>query len=525
MSDWFIRKNWAQDVFNRHDSLLPHKDSDFYALRSDVFLRTEPWLAEYFGFAEAERRLGEDARPFRHLACIYISTRYSIMQILHHISQNDSGCVVGLEPETAALYQAYYGQALSLPTRDAVRLTVLINTLLWLAFTVAGLLWLLARLGRTAEAQTWHLGCDFAADPRDVDLWKKAMGNRASEVLILLRNRAQEIDARRLLPPFAWTNLDQSQISLAHAPGLVLLLLRRATALLPRLTSLPPTLFYMLAALPWRRVQTRALLLINHFTYFWGRDDYNVEHILRNQELRKMGGQSIGINHGIDVCSLVSPQWRHIDFDTYFVFGRHHYQKYCKAAWPAKMQVIPVGSFGRQIPKDMRCDSQDIMVLVSIDPANARIVQTILALSAAFPMRRILVKLKHRREQVITQIVEPLADAPSNVVLTDGDFYELLKEVRYVFGTATTAVAEAIQYGKFSFALDYYEAEQPFLYRDFPDMIVDSAETAINRIRGIEDGRWRYPRERFAELIELDPEPFIDAFSRAIGLSTKSAHA
>ncbi|MBF0356950.1 MAG: hypothetical protein HQL43_17130, partial [Alphaproteobacteria bacterium] len=426
MRDWFIRRNWAKDVFDRHESLRPHRDSDFYALRSDVFLKTEPWLAGYFDFAKAEERLGEDARPFRHLACLYISTRYSIMQILHHLSLHDRGSIVGLEPETAALYQAYYGKALPLPARNAVRLTVLINTLLWLAFTVGGVFWLLARLSRKTEAQTWHLGCDFAADPRDVDLWKMTMGARASELLVVLRNKTQEVEARRLLPPFSWTSLDQTRIGLTHVPGLVLLLLKRAASIRHHLSSLPPPLFYMAAALPWRRAQMRAFLTRNRFRYFWGRDDYNVEHILRAQELRKTGGQSIGINHGIDVCSLVSPQWRHIDFDTYFVFGRHHYQKYCKPVWPAGMHVIPVGSFGRPVPQVMLSDNKDIMVLVSIDPANAKVVQTILALSAAFPERRILVKLKHRREQVIKQIVEPLAGAPSNVVLTDGDFYELV---------------------------------------------------------------------------------------------------
>ena len=83
-----------------------------------------------------------------------------------------------------------------------------------------------------------------------------------------------------------------------------------------------PAHFYGIIALPFRRIILRGFFNKFRPAYFWGRDDYNVEHIIRRQEMHRYGGISLGINHGFPSYANLFPQWRYISFDRYYTFGR-----------------------------------------------------------------------------------------------------------------------------------------------------------------------------------------------------------
>src|SRR5581483_5631899 len=82
------------------------------------------------------------------------------------------------------------------------------------------------------------------------------------------------------------------------------------------------------------------------FRHFWGRDEYNPEHMMRSVELRRIGGVSIGIMHGIPSICTVLHHIRHLDFDRFYVIGRDLYERVYRSTWPAAMQVRAIGSHG-----------------------------------------------------------------------------------------------------------------------------------------------------------------------------------
>ena len=91
-------------------------------------------------------------------------------------------------------------------------------------------------------------------------------------------------------------------------------------------------LFMSIIKLPFRRSLIKALLNKYEFQYFWSRDDYNVEHIIRTQELRVIGAKSLGLLHGIAMRNS-APLGMLIMI--YYTFGDDLYNQYYKESWAA----------------------------------------------------------------------------------------------------------------------------------------------------------------------------------------------
>ena len=109
------------------------------------------------------------------------------------------------------------------------------------------------------------------------------------------------------------------------------------------------------------------------------------------------------------------------------------------------------------------------------------------------------------------------------------DPYELLLEARYAICNNTSIVAEAITYGLVTFVFDNYAevmAEpMELIFRDYPDLCVDSADAIIRRIEAIESGAWRYPRKAYAGLTDITGANPFDVIRADLGLAAKQPAA
>jgi hypothetical protein len=114
-----------------------------------------------------------------------------------------------------------------------------------------------------------------------------------------------------------------------------------------------------------------------------------------------------------------------------------------------------------------------------------------------------------------------LSAPPANLIIAEQDTYELFLHASYSVGTLSTTTAEAIQYGLASFYLDMDDVTRFVHYRDYPAMCLRSAAEVISRIRDIEEGRWSYPRQDMAELIDLSGQVPFDVIRSDMGLPPK----
>ena len=112
-----------------------------------------------------------------------------------------------------------------------------------------------------------------------------------------------------------------------------------------------------------------------------------------------------------------------------------------------------------------------------------------------------------------------LEKAPVNVTLVDDPSFQLIKRCRYVLSGESSIISEAINLGSIAFFLDTYAKDEIYIYRDYPDLSYSDGDGIVDRIRSIENGSWRYPVEKFADLADLSGWISFDVIRRDIGLA------
>ena len=93
-----------------------------------------------------------------------------------------------------------------------------------------------------------------------------------------------------------------------------------------------PSLFFDIAKLNSVRIANQALFNKYDIKYFWARDQYNPEHIIRSQELRKRGGTSVGFITGFNVFPKLMT-YSFIDYDITHVLAIGPILKYNRDTW------------------------------------------------------------------------------------------------------------------------------------------------------------------------------------------------
>ncbi|MGY9004074.1 MAG: hypothetical protein ACKVIF_12920, partial [Rhodospirillales bacterium] len=396
-----------------------------------------------------------------------------------------------------------------------------INAIVSLCTVLYSLAWVAVRIRPfKIRVQKVILAGDYLADPRDNQIFDLA--STVGPFILFIRKRTGSDEETELFNRYRPYKATDGRFSIRSALGTFKFLLRDSAILFTNFSRLEPRHFFQIIALPYRRAVLRGLFERFQPEYFWGRDDYNVEHILRHQELQRIGKCSIGINHGFATYCDVTPSFRYISFDQYFVFGKVSHDTY-KTTWAKSMKVIPVGTFGAE-PDDYKMISisrpKDLLVLTGIFTREPKLVTFVRELAAAFPDRTIWLQLKsnYRSLECGKSFIRQCTQDRPNIKYTSEPLFELFRRATYAFSDPSTVVLEAIQFGLNSFMIDICDRHEVCQLRDFDGLCISSANEAIERIQSLELGEPAPARESYSDLIDLSGRPFIDIIADSINL-------
>jgi len=494
-----------------------------------IYPRYEAGLNEVYGIGRVD--LDDYTYPYQHAASSWLKFHLGKLVRLNLTRDRMAAgevTVQNLPRDLLECYEVVYGQRLNVAPATGRRMNATGNLVITVAMLFATFL---AILKRTRISTSQRDDCEFilGADlsHEDARSFFTQIIDEADSVIFLARN-AEVTDsfAAGALAKYHHITPDDGHFSGVGAAlqifGETVLTFWKMYAALWQLET---GLYFSIVKLVHHRVKFRALFNCFKMQGFLARDEYNPEHIVRTQELRRQGILSLGLTHGMSTGPRVYPHTRYLDFDILYVFGNRQREAYADT-WSSQMRVRPIGAFrpSRKNWADKTSGRRnEILIFGNQDTDPPRHIEIAREIARAFPDRKITVKLKYRRDYIgasrYDPYIEQLGVLPENVEVTDqGRPYEMMLRAGYSFSGLSTVVAEAVQLGMCSFFIDVYDTNQDIFFRDFPDLCVNSADTAIRRIQEIESDVWRYPREAFADLIECSSENPFDKIRVDLGL-------
>jgi len=190
------------------------------------------------------------------------------------------------------------------------------------------------------------------------------------------------------------------------------------------------------------------------------------------------------------------------------------------------MDIIPAGTFGASRSQyAQRFDPRppDIAIFTGAFIGEPEFVELIRGLTQAFPERKVVLQIKPgipNSQRTAVFIAECNKDI-DNLELTEDSVYDIFLRARYSISDTSSVVAEAMQLGMISFAFDLPHIQVANIDREYPGLTISSLNDAIDRIRGIESGKWHYPIEDFQNFVDMSGMVFFDRVRRDVGLSPK----
>ncbi|MBF0128857.1 MAG: hypothetical protein HQL33_02575 [Alphaproteobacteria bacterium] len=495
----------------------------------DIFADIEPWQNRRFGFDAADATVPRYAMAYKQVTGKHLQDKYLPMLLCEAAVRRLEGGdvrVIGLDADALALHQAYFGAPL--PGASAPRASHgLVNAVLAVAVAVASLVWLGTRTRlRRRKPEPIFLAADFLRDPRDRAIYDLA--REGGPVLLVMREKGMTTDGIAGLEGHGRCNGDDGRVGLVDALRCAGDVFREGASLYRAYRRLQPAHYYQIATLPHRRLKLRAFFFRFRPKYYWNRDEYNVEHILRRTELHAVGGISLGLMHGIQGMADLNPRRRYISFDVFYIFGDHLYNLYYKETWPEDMKVRAVGSFtfsrAQLAGPRPAADSDLIVIFAALGIGNPEFPRLVRAIAEAFPHYRVRLKPKGSAEvPAIRAFLESCREGLDNVEAVATDATDLIGAARYVLSDPSTVVAEAVYFGVPTLVIDIIPGHRRCLFRDFPGLCVTSAEQAVDRLRDMDSGVWTQPRAAYDSLVKLDGPHFLEIVRGDLGLGTEGA--
>lgn len=492
----------------------------------DVFADSEDWQNRHYGFDAADQAAGNYAYAYRQVTCNYVRLKHFPWLLIEAAIRGAGTSAVrfiGLPFDTVSGLEAYWGRNFTPMVKPMRFPNIIANFFTTIAVTKITLAWIVYRIrpGRKAGEPVFF-AADYMADPKDMALYDEVADG--GPVLLVQRDPSRKFEPYERLRPYQQCLPRDGFFTLSGALGAIAFVIKDELRLFRHFCRKPPALFYQVATLPWRRAVLRAFFTRFHPKFYWGRDDYNVEHILRRQELHRIGGTSLGINHGYPAYACLFPMWRYISFDRYYAFGRALYERHMKSSWAGDMCVRPVGTYVSSRADYERANIErpkDIVVFTAAMVGDQRLVKFIRELAGAFSDRKILLQVKHLfvDKKSGGDFVAACQVGLANVIHTREGVYALFEKARYAFSDPSTVVVEAIQFGLASWCVDLCPYQRSSLLREFEGLCLSEAGEAIARIRAIESGGSQYPRTSYGELIELSNRPLYDTVREDLGLA------
>ena len=533
LADWLIVRGHMRDPrieFPEFDFQYRHPH---YSCFTSFFRRTEPWIDRYFRFADLTPEDDSYVLAIKNAACNSIDKRADLVVLLCDILSRHGasvGGVMGANTEIAGLCEAHAGRRPSGTAGTHPRLRRLTNAVQTVMVGLYSLIWVARRvtLRHLPEAR-YRLGMhNLGHDASNQVNFRTGMEivHDPSEICVAHFNAADIPLTMGAPAAFGHVIVSDGRLAPADAWAAARMLVRDVARLFSRHGWMPPRLFWHIVKLPFTRVLYRAFLSRYRIDNFWGRDDFDEAHIIRSDEMRRLGLTSLGILHGIPSTELVSPQWRYMDFDYYYMFGRDLYERHYADRWPTRMQVRFTGAYSmtpKMVSELDMSERRGIVFFPSPCENERAVIDALFTVARGFPERTVYFKVKSGRwnEGFFSSVNDRLKAEPcENIRVTQDDAYSLISRCGYSVGTLSTVVVESIYYGVKAFALDIGPPDQENYYRFFAGLCVHSGEEIVSRIRALEQGVASYPWGNFATLVDQEGPHVFDVVRRDIGETT-----
>lgn len=500
---------------SKHRSGLLH----FHAEQAGVPTACEGWIEEHFEFSRAPG-LGDYDLAYRKTCHKYMLRKALIIFVLRDLARKAGGRLrtIGVDRDLAGIYRCYFQEPPPWEERrgaESFHSAVVLVLLFFAGLTATvkrGRLWVVKR--------SCLIAVDRLPDPRDGRLFE-SLRRQGHAILYVARYReAYDLLRESGIPESDIVRRGDGRMTLVGLLRALGVFVRDFAAIAGVAWNKNPGLAYALATLPYHRMVIRADLATYPCRFFWARDEYNTEHILRTIELRRVGSKSLGLQHGTPILGRDAIAWRFISFDTFFVSGEWIIDEMADR-WPKEMAVKVVGSFG--LSKEMLAAtspayerSNGILFYASWVPNLALIEEMIRHLCIEFPDRTIWLKIKNtwREAPDMKAIRARLANHP-NLNDTTEDPYRIMAEGSIVFSTPSTIIIEAMHKGLPTYCIEDEAWGRTFCFHRYP-IIVSTVDEVIERAHA---GGADYDWDAIRSLVPLDGTNFDDVIRTELGLT------
>jgi hypothetical protein len=501
-------------------------DRHFYF--QEVFKKYEPWQNRYYGFEQPE--IANDpiyGYGFKQMTCSYTHWKVIEIYLLDALSRklNSKGYRVhGVLADTLALGRDRFGENFAAAVSQVSYPRAMVNCLLALAALFFTLGWLVQRLRPFVKIEKVDLGFDRLDDAREFELLKEIapagrflLVDRLASSNLPLPEGLKYVSCSRtegLFPPLAWGRaiveavFDITRLTLRH-------------------WRTPPGLLYGMLTLPYKRLMVRGLMIRYRPEVFIGRDEYNVDHIMRRAELRPLGVKSIGVSNGLySAWTQVAPNIRYVSFDTYYSYSAPLFGQYLET-WATDMQILTMGgySISREQQLSQRAHhGEAILFTIRIALDRPEMTHMVRAVAKAFPRRKVLLQVRGTIKAAdADRFTKACGDGLDNIEHTTDDVYTLLPKAKFHISDISTFVAEAIRSGATTLVADILDQEFS-CYRLFPGLTIKTADDMVTELKALECGEKTYPHQKYFELFGYKHgEIGFDLLREEIGIESSQA--
>ena len=388
------KKKYIETIYDK-SSELPYFDTGDCKRLSDVFAVSENWLNISFNMKQD----GYYGNAFRHIVSNRSYNLYERCIDLYYLSKKIS------VPRLDYLYRSFYF------FRYGIRIKVnyyeyftkyFLNFFLFLISWLHFLFWICLRIRILDKSEKYRFAVDYNGGPRDMKFWD-FINPKKEKTLVVVRDKFTKVNFAHYIKNYKVVCDDDGTFSIYLGIKYFFTFVRDSFILFIDNLNLPPDYYRQICFLPYKKIKYKAFFNKYKCKFFWGRDDYNYQHIIRSQELRKHGGVSMGCNHGIESINSLAFQLRQIDFDYYYMHGTYQYHNTYKKYWPKKMIVKGIGSLfsnPKQHKKIDKSNGKNVAIIVAPSFHQDSIFECIIKLAENFPglIFWISTKAKHRTQ-------------------------------------------------------------------------------------------------------------------------------
>ena len=280
------RAQWIIDLCPDQHDLWEYPPRTFL---HDVFGETEDWHNAEYGLNDVDRTIPDYAMAYKHVSCNHVNPKHVNILLLGAALDKSAGekvRVTGLPDDAVGLMRAYWGDRFDSILRPMPVPRWPINFVTTILYMIYALSWIITRARLTAPVpEKFFFAADYYEDQRDFRLYHEVA--EGGPLLLVLRHpQRQTVEPYDELKPYKSCSCRDGRFGLCGALKAAVMAFRDSIRLFRQFGGSQPALYYRVGVLPFRRIVLRAFFNRYHPKFYWGRDDYNEDHILRHQELR-----------------------------------------------------------------------------------------------------------------------------------------------------------------------------------------------------------------------------------------------